>query len=337
MEHEPGASIPVREGLKSAADNPAQGLLKAVSTALASLEQDFDQAKVDSWSTRMLEIRGRLVLSGMGKSGLVAQKIAATFASTGFPSLFLHPAEALHGDLGMVTEDDSVLLLSNSGESDEIIRLLPSLLRLGIPLAAITARPQSSLGRAAHWCFSYNLPAGEGCPLDLAPMASTTMQLLWGDLLAADQMMRRGFTQEHFARYHPGGTLGVKLLKINELMHKEWPHVSADAGLVELLQTMSDGKLGMAAVMNGDRMCGVVSDGDIRRALQKAQSSGSNPLAMKSIDIMTPHPVMADGTLSALEAAAIMESRKITFLMIGQGQHLEGVLHIHDLLEAKVL
>jgi len=336
MEHEPGASSPGRAG-SATAINPAAGLLKAVRSALESLERDFDPAKVDSWSQRMLGIRGRLVLSGMGKSGLVAQKIAATFASTGFPSLFLHPAEALHGDLGMVTGDDSVLLLSNSGESEELVRLLPSLLRLGIPLAAITSKPTSSLGRAVHWCFTYTLPDGEGCPLDLAPMASTTLQLLWGDLLAAEQMVRRGFTEEHFALYHPGGSLGVKLMKINELMHKLWPKVEAATGLIELLQTMSDGKLGMAAVMEGDRMLGVVSDGDIRRALQKAQTAGRNPFDMKAGDIMTAQPVMADGGLSALEAAGIMETRKITFLMVGTGQSPEGVLHIHDLLEAKVL
>jgi arabinose-5-phosphate isomerase len=313
------------------------GLLKAVKSAVELLEQDLDQVKVDSWSTRMTEIRGRLVLSGMGKSGLVAQKIAATFASTGFPSFFLHPAEALHGDLGMVTAEDSVLLLSNSGESDEILRLLPSLLRLGIPLAAITSKPQSSLGKAVHWTFGYALPEGEGCPLDLAPMASTTMQLLWGDLLAAEQMVRRGFTEEHFARYHPGGKLGVKLMKINEIMHSSWPKVSANAGLVEILQVMSDGKLGMAAVMAEDQILGVVSDGDIRRALQKAQETGRFPVELKAAEIMTSHPVMADGSLSALEAAGIMEARKITFLLVGTGLVPEGVLHIHDLLEAKVL
>ncbi len=330
MEHEPGASTPGQA-------RPGPGLLKAVRSALEVLARDFDQAKVDAWSARMLGIRGRLVLSGMGKSGLVAQKIAATFASTGFPSFFLHPAEALHGDLGMVTADDSVLLLSNSGESEELTRLLPSLLRLGIPLAAITAKPQSSLGKAVHWCFSYALPDGEGCPLDLAPMASTTLQLLWGDLLAADQMVRRGFTEEHFARYHPGGSLGAKLLKINELMHNDWPRVEAATGLVQLLQTMSDGKLGMAVVMEGAQVLGVVSDGDIRRALQNAQASRGNPLDLKAADIMTAKPVMAASGLSALEAAGIMESRKITFLLVGEGRHLEGVLHIHDLLEAKVL
>lgn len=332
MEHEPGASPSGRTGTET-----GRGLLNAVRSALARLEQDLDRAQVESWSSRMADIRGRLVLSGMGKSGLVAQKIAATFASTGFPSLFLHPAEALHGDLGMVTAEDSALLLSNSGESEEILRLLPSLLRMGIPLAAITAHPQSSLGRAVHWCFTYALPEGEGCPLDLAPMASTTMQLLWGDLLAAEQMVRRGFTEEHFARYHPGGSLGAKLMKVNELMHTFWPRVGPQSGLVELLQAMSEGKLGMATVMADARMLGVVSDGDIRRAVQRSESSRINPLEFRAADLMNPKPVMVDRQLSAIEAAAIMEARKITFLMVGQEDVPEGVLHIHDLLAAKVL
>ncbi len=330
MEHETGASTPGQP-------HPGPGLLKAVRSALDVLARDFDQARVDAWSSRMLQIRGRLVLSGMGKSGLVAQKIAATFASTGFPSFFLHPAEALHGDLGMVTAEDSVLLLSNSGESEELTRLLPSLLRLGIPLAAITSKPGSSLGRSVHWCFSYALPEGEGCPLDLAPMASTTLQLLWGDLLAADQMVRRGFTEEHFARYHPGGTLGAKLLKINEIMRNSWPSAKTGSGLIELLEVMSGGKLGMAVVMEEERMVGVVSDGDIRRALQNAQASRTNPLDLRAGDIMTRTPVMVSRTVSALEAAGTMEARKITFLLVGEGQRLEGVVHIHDLLEAKVL
>lgn len=168
-------------------------------------------------------------------------------------------------------------------------------------------------------------------------MASTTLQMLWGDLLAADQMVRRGFTEEHFARYHPGGSLGAKLLKINEVMHMSWPRSAADIGLIELLQVMSDGKLGMAVVMAGDQMLGVVSDGDIRRALQKAQFQNINPLGLRAGDIMTAQPVMIPSSMSAFEAAGIMEARKITFLLVGEGQRIEGVVHIHDLLEAKVL
>ncbi len=332
MEHETGA---YRDS--APAGSPGGVLLRAIRSALDALEVDLPAAPVEAWSERMAGLRGRVVLSGMGKSGLVAQKIAATFASTGCPSFFLHPAEALHGDLGMVTRDDAVLLLSNSGESEEILRLLPSLLRLGVPLAAITARPASTLGRAVQWCFTYRLPEGEGCPLDLAPMGSTTLQLVWGDLLAAHQMVRRGFTPERFAQNHPGGSLGSRLLKTRDLIHKNWPWVAPDAGLVDLLKTMSDGKLGMAAVMDGGHLRGVVSDGDLRRALQRAQGAGHNPLDLTAQDIMTLTPVTLGGDTWAVEAASLMEARKITFLVVLEAGKPSGVLHIHDLLDAKVL
>jgi len=329
MEHETGAP----------ALNPSPGgtLLRAIRGAMDCLEADLDSAPIEAWSDRMVGLRGRLVLSGMGKSGLVAQKIAATFASTGCPSFFLHPAEALHGDLGMVTREDAVLLLSNSGESEEILRLLPSLLRIEVPLAAITSRPASTLGRAVQWCFTYRLPEGEGCPLDLAPMASTTLQMIWGDLLAAHQMLKRGFTPEHFAQNHPGGSLGAKLLRIKDLMHKSWPQVHRGTGLVGLLQAMSDGKLGMAAVMDGTQLAGVVTDGDLRRALQRVQRTGGNPLELRAEELMTPKPITLEGESWAVEAASLMEARKITFLMVVEAGKPTGVIHIHDLLDAKVL
>ncbi|NTW87475.1 MAG: KpsF/GutQ family sugar-phosphate isomerase, partial [Holophagaceae bacterium] len=271
------------------------------------------------------------------KSGLVAQKIAATLASTGCPSFFLHPAEALHGDLGMVTAQDSVLALSNSGESEEVVRLLPSLLRLGIPLAAITARPESSLGQAAEWTFAYRLSEGEGCPLELAPMASTTLQLIWGDLLAGCLMSRRGFTKDHFALNHPAGSLGVKLLKVKALMHPDWPWVPPGASLTEVLRAMTGGRLGMTTVMTDAALLGVVTDGDIRRALERAERESTNPLQLTATEIMTRNPVTLDGEALALEAAGLMEARKITFLVVTRAGLPAGVLHIHDLLEAKVL
>ncbi len=331
MEHETGASR------ASASDPTGSAVLKAVRSALDRLEQDLDSAQIEAWSTQMSTLRGRLVLSGMGKSGLVAQKIAATFASTGCPSFFLHPAEALHGDLGMVTRDDAVLLLSNSGESEEILRLLPSLLRIEVPLAAITSRRDSSLGRTVQWCFTYQLPDGEGCPLELAPMASTTLQLIWGDLLAAHQMVKRGVTPEHFAQNHPGGSIGAKLLRIKDLMHVSWPRVTPSTGLVELLQAMSDGKLGMATVMDGARMAGVVSDGDLRRALQRIQQKNGNPLDLRAGDIMTSTPITMEGGIWAVEAASLMEARRITFLVVVEQGRPVGVIHIHDLLKSKVL
>jgi arabinose-5-phosphate isomerase len=273
----------------------------------------------------------------MGKSGLVAQKIAATLASTGCPSFFMHPAEALHGDLGMVTPEDSILGLSNSGESEEVVRLLPSLLRLGIPIAAITARPESSLGQAATWTFGYQLPQGEGCPLDLAPMASTTLQLVWGDLLASSLMTHRGFTRDLFALNHPAGSLGSKLLKVKILMHTSWPVVAPRAPLMVVLKAMTEGRLGMTSVMDGPLLVGVITDGDIRRALENAEQQGGNPLELCAALIMSARPSSIDEEALALEAAGDMEARKITFLIVTRKGIPCGVLHIHDLLAAKVL
>lgn len=286
----------------------------------------------------MVGLKGRLVLTGMGKSGLIAQKISATFASTGTPSFFLHPAEALHGDLGMVTPEDAVLALSNSGESEEVVRILPSLLRLGVPLAALTSKPDSSLGRAAHWTFLYRMPEGEGCPLDLAPMASTTLQLIWGDLLAATLMERRGFSREGFALNHPAGSLGVKLLKVESLMHMAWPRLSPDAPTTEVLDAITAGHLGMATVEQDGELLGVISDGDIRRAFKAAEVQAQNPLRLTAADFMSRNPITITAETLALEAASQMEGRKVTFLVVtGQGGVPVGVLHIHDLLSHKVL
>lgn len=286
----------------------------------------------------MVGLKGRLVLTGMGKSGLIAQKISATFASTGTPSFFLHPAEALHGDLGMVTPEDAVLALSNSGESEEVVRILPSLLRLGVPLAALTSKADSSLGRAAHWTFLYRMPEGEGCPLDLAPMASTTLQLIWGDLLAATLMERRGFSREGFALNHPAGSLGVKLLKVESLMHMSWPRLSPDAPTTEVLDAITAGHLGMATVEQDGDLLGVISDGDIRRAFKAAEVRSQNPLRLTAADFMSRNPITTTAETLALEAASQMEGRKVTFLVVtGQGGVPVGVLHIHDLLSHKVL
>jgi arabinose-5-phosphate isomerase len=315
----------------------ARHVLSSTRLAIEALEGSWDEALVRSWTEQVIASPGRLVLSGMGKSGLVAQKIAATLASTGCPSFFLHPADALHGDLGMVTGQDTVLILSNSGESEEIVRLLPSLVRLGVPLGAITARPESRLGQAARWCFSYTLPEGEGCPLNFAPMASTTLQLVWGDLLAAYHMVQSRFTLEHFAVFHPAGNLGARLLKVSDLMHTGFPRVSAGADLITALGVMTEGKLGMTTVMAGEQLLGVISDGDIRRALERAQAAGTNPLTLRASDLMSRHPITITPATLAVEAAHLMETRKITFILAATGATPMGILHIHDLLAAKVI
>lgn len=314
-----------------------ESVMDAARDALGRLRAGWDPANVEGWCRCVMARPGRVVLTGMGKSGLVAQKVAATLASTGCPSFFLHPAEALHGDLGMVTREDAVLALSNSGESEEVVRLLPSLLRLGIPLAAITARPESSLGQASQWTFTYQLPLGEGCPLDLAPMASTTLQLVWGDLLAASLMALRGFTRDHFALNHPAGSLGAKLMKVKALMHTTWPQVGPGALLTEVLKAMTGGHLGMTSVMEGPALRGVITDGDIRRALEGAEREGRNPLDLRAEHMMTRTPALISEEALALEAAGTMESRKITFLMVERQGRPCGLIHIHDLLASKVL
>jgi arabinose-5-phosphate isomerase len=322
-------------------ENQAAGassnVLNAARSALEGLISGWDPTPVESWCAMVLGRKGRVVLTGMGKSGLIAQKVAATLASTGCPSLYLHPAEALHGDLGMVTEADSILALSNSGETEEVVRLLPSLIRLGIPLAAITGREDSSLAKAAQWTFLYGLPKGEGCPLDLAPMASTTIQLIWGDVLAATLMDHKGFTRNQFAMNHPAGSLGAKLLTVKALMHKTWPRVQPGDPLMAVLGTMTTGRLGMTSVMEGENLLGVITDGDLRRGLEIAEKKGLNPLELSARDLMSGHPACIPEDALAVEAAGKMESRKITFLMVEHEGRPTGVLHLHQLLEAKVL
>jgi arabinose-5-phosphate isomerase len=312
-------------------------VLVAANRAIEALQSLWDPLQVESWASHVSRNQGRVVLCGMGKSGLVAQKICATLASTGCPSFFLHPAEALHGDLGMVTAEDTLLILSNSGETEEIVRLLPNLLRLGVPIAAITSNTESRLAKAARWCFTYALPEGEGCPFNFAPMASTTLQLIWGDLLAAYRMVQSGFTLERFAEFHPAGNIGVKLLTTKEIMHTSYPVIPSSATILEALDAMTHGKLGMTTVMEGERLKGVISDGDIRRALEKAKLSASNPLELRADQIMTPKPISIPSSLLAIESARIMEARKITFLLVLDGEQVQGVLHIHDLLAAKVI
>jgi arabinose-5-phosphate isomerase len=312
-------------------------VLSATQSAIEALDGTLDPALVSAWADHVIGLKGRVVLCGMGKSGLVAQKIAATLASTGCPSFFLHPAEALHGDLGMVTKEDTIVILSNSGESQEILNLLPSFLRLGVRIAAITSRPESRLGQSASWCFTYRLPEGEGCPLDFAPMASTTIQLLWGDMLAANLMVRSGFTLEKFAQFHPAGNIGAKLLKSKDIMNLEFPAIEEDTPFFEVLSAMTKGRLGMTTVLKQGLVTGVISDGDIRRAVGKTQSTQGNPLQLIAGDIMTRSPATISGDLLAIEAAGMMETRKITFLVVEEGGYPKGILHIHDLLAAKVI
>ena len=286
----------------------------------------------------LLACRGRVVCTGMGKSGHIARKIAATLASTGTPAFHVHPGEAGHGDLGMVTDADVVLALSNSGETDELLMLLPVLKRQGNALIAMTGRPDSTLARQANVHLDVGVPA-EACPLDLAPTASTTAALALGDALAVALLEARGFTSEDFARSHPAGALGRRLLlHITDVMHAgdEVPRVRETATISEALVEMSRKRLGMTAVVDGDgRMLGLYTDGDLRRTLDDA-TVDLRGTSISAVMTRTPKTIGADAL--AVEAAQLMEAHKINALLVLDGERrVVGALNIHDLLRARVV
>ncbi|WP_367345279.1 KpsF/GutQ family sugar-phosphate isomerase [Stenotrophomonas bentonitica] len=285
----------------------------------------------------VLESRGRVVATGMGKSGHVARKIAATLASTGTPAFYVHPGEAGHGDLGMITEADVVLALSYSGESDEVLMLLPVLKRQGNRLIAMTGRPGSSLALAADVHLDVSVPA-EACPLALAPTSSTTASLAMGDALAVALLDARGFTADDFARSHPAGSLGRRLLlHITDVMHSgdELPKVGETASLSEALVEMSRKRLGMTAVVDADqRLVGLFTDGDLRRALD----SDLDVRSARIVDVMTRTPRTIGADQLAVEAARVMETQQINGLIVVDGDgRAVGALNIHDLLRARVV
>ncbi|MBS0200920.1 MAG: KpsF/GutQ family sugar-phosphate isomerase [Proteobacteria bacterium] len=299
----------------------------------ARIDGDFSRA-----CELLLATRGRVVCVGMGKSGHVARKIAATLASTGTPAFFVHPGEAGHGDLGMITDIDAVLALSNSGETDELLMLLPVLARQGNVLVAMTGRPDSTLAREAAVHLDVSVPA-EACPLDLAPTSSTTAALAMGDALAVALLEARGFTAEDFARSHPAGSLGRRLLlHIRDVMHSgdAVPTVPANATLGEALMEMSRKRLGMTAVVDDSQhLLGLFTDGDLRRTLDDAGIDvRATPIA--TLMTKTPRTVAADAL--AVEAARLMEAHKINALIVIDGERrVVGALNIHDLLRARVV
>ena len=285
----------------------------------------------------MLECRGRVVVMGMGKSGHVGRKIAATLASTGTPALFVHPAEASHGDLGMVMAGDVVLAISNSGESDEFAAIVPAMRRLGVTLVAMTGKPESTLARHADWVLSSAVEE-EACPLNLAPTASTTAQMALGDALAVALLDARGFREEDFARSHPGGSLGRKLLMhVRDLMRSgdAVPVVAPSATFGELLREMTHKGLGFTAVANAAGLpVGIFTDGDLRRLIER----GADLRALTAEQVMhsAPHLVRADAL--AVDAASVMEQHRVTsVLVVGAGGELVGALNSNDLMRAKVI
>ncbi|BCX88521.1 arabinose-5-phosphate isomerase [Methylomarinovum tepidoasis] len=285
----------------------------------------------------MLRCEGRVVVTGMGKSGHICGKIAATLASTGTPAFFVHPGEASHGDLGMITPKDVVLALSNSGETDELVFIIPLIKRLGVPLIAMTGRPDSTLARQATVHIDVSV-AQEACPLGLAPTASTTAALAMGDALAVALLEARGFTREDFARSHPAGSLGRRLLlKIDDIMHTgdAIPRVPETATLDQALLEMTAKKLGMTAVVDGDgRVQGIFTDGDLRRLFERGDCDiHTTPIR----EVMTRGCATASPGMLAAEAVKLMEDRKINaLLVVDDDNRLVGALNMHDLLRAGV-
>jgi arabinose-5-phosphate isomerase len=274
--------------------------------------------------------RGRVVVTGMGKSGIIAQKIAATLSSTGSPSLFLHPAEAVHGDLGMIIEGDVVIALSASGETEEILRLLATIQRMGNPLIALVCSLQSTLATASEVALDCSVPA-EACGLGLAPTASTTAMLALGDALAIAVSLRRGFRAEDFAALHPGGKLGKRLATVRQLMHagEAVPSVTPQTPMTEVIYEMSRKKLGMTVVEQDGQLAGIISDGDLRRLLE---TDGPDGLRKSAGDVMNSAPKTIGAAELAVRGLHTMEEKKITSLVVVDADgRVEGVLHLHDL------
>lgn len=285
----------------------------------------------------MLGVRGRVVVMGMGKSGHVGRKIAATLSSTGTPAMFVHPAEASHGDLGMIKIVDVVLAISNSGESEELTAILPVLKRMGAPLVAMCGRANSTLGRHADVFLDCSVEK-EACPLNLAPTASTTAQLAMGDALAVALLDARGFKAEDFARSHPGGALGRKLLTlVSDVMRtgEQVPHVGLDASFSDLMREMGSKGLGATAIVDAQaRVVGIFTDGDLRRLVEK----GTDLRATVAHQVMHPNPSTIAQDALAVEAAELMESNCITsVLVVDAGGQLCGALNSNDLMRAKVI
>lgn len=305
--------------------------------AYRTINSELDTIKklrdsLDSTLTEALDVlestKGKIILTGMGKSGHIAKKIAASFASTGSPSFFVHPAEASHGDLGMITEDDAVIAISNSGESKELVDILNYCKRFGIKLISITKNAESSLGKAGDIVLL--LPNnGEACPLGLAPTNSTTATLVLGDILTAGLIQRKGFTKEDFNQRHPGGKLGSILQRVSDLMHtgSEMPILDENSNMQQVLLEMTSKRLGCVGFVNTEGVfTGMLTDGDLRRCL--------NPdiLSEKAINLMTKNPITISKSCMAAEAMKIMHDKKITNIFVIDKTKPIGVIHIHDLL-----
>jgi arabinose-5-phosphate isomerase len=318
----------------------AKKVLRIEADAIAALIERVDE-RFDRAVDMIMQCDGRVVVTGMGKSGHIGTKIAATLASTGTPALFLHPAEGVHGDLGMVTRGDVVIAISNSGETEELSRMLPSLKRIGIKIIALTGNRESTLGKNSDVVIDVGVKE-EACPLGLAPTASTTATLAMGDALAVALLDRRGFREEDFACYHPGGSLGKRLLlRVQDIMHvgDAVPKVTEETVIKDAIYEISSKKMGVTSVVDASgKLSGVISDGDLRRWMERTERTGENLLTKTARDVMTRNPKVISRHALAAEAVAIMENNSITCLLVlDDGSRPEGVIHLHDLLKAGVV
>lgn len=299
---------------------------EAVLNLCDQLDGDFERAVCD-----ILKCTGRVIVTGMGKSGLIGRKIAATLASTGTPSFFMHPGEAYHGDLGMTSPEDMVIAISNSGQTDEVLRLIPFFQDNGNRIIAMTGRPDSTLARNSNYHLNIAVRE-EACPMHLAPTSSTTAALAMGDALAISLMHERNFRAEDFARFHPGGTIGRRLLtRVGDVMRREnLPTAPPSMKLSDVIMVISNARMGVAAIMEGDRIAGLVTDGDVRRAMQKYQSRFFD---LTAEEIMTRTPKIVPETARITEAEDIMRKHKIHSLLVVDGNgKLTGIVELYDLM-----
>jgi arabinose-5-phosphate isomerase len=304
---------------------------RAIAVLVERLDHRFEQA-VDL----LYGCTSKVVVSGMGKSGLIGQKIAATLASTGTPAFFVHPAEGVHGDLGMLGRGDVLIAISNSGETEELLKILPFIKRLNIPVIAMTGRVQSMLSKHSEVVLDISVKE-EACPMGLTPTASTTAALAMGDALAIALLQKRGFREEDFAQFHPGGTLGRRLLlRVRDLMHKgeQIPRVLGDAPLREAILEMTRKQFGMTTVVDGmGRLSGVITDGDLRRLLER----GIDLTASRAGELASKNPKTIGPDDLAARAVQIMEQYSITSLVVCEDQRVVGVIHLHDLLKSGIV
>lgn len=302
----------------------------AISALTERLSGDFEKA-----IELLLACKGRVIVTGMGKSGIICRKIAATLSSTGTSAFFLHPAEALHGDLGIVQPNDIVIAISHSGETEELVRLLEAIRRIGARLIAMTGSPASTLARAADVAIDCGI-AEEACPMNLVPTASTTAALAMGDAIAMTLLELKGFKEEEFARLHPGGKLGKRLLRVEAAMHTgdQVPIVSAATPMADVVHEMSSKRLGMTCVAEDGVLTGIVTDGDLRRHM----TANTDLLTMTAAHVMTKKPATIAPECLAVDALRIMEERRITsIVVVDHGDVIRGVVHLHDLWRTQMI